>query len=273
MKINWFPGHMKKALDELKRELDKADVVIYVLDARAPMSCINPELDKLTNSKPVLFVLNKADLSDVDKLEQIVESLKSKDSDCIYLNATESGAMGVINSRIKALCKSKIKRFEEKGIKPVLRAIVVGVPNCGKSTLVNNLCKKGKAVTGDKPGVTKGKQWFTIGQNVEVCDTPGTLYPDIENQEIAKTLAFIGSIKDEILDVVELANELLVRLNKLYPGVVKEKYKGATTLEEIARVRAFLLPGGGFDEERAAKSLLTDFRTGKLGSLLIEEKI
>ncbi len=271
MKINWFPGHMKKALDELKRELDKVDVVVYVLDARAPLSCINPEIDKLTNEKPVLFVLNKADLSDVDKLEGIVGSLSGKNKECIYLNATESGATGVINSKIKSLCKSKIKKFEERGIKPVLRAIVVGVPNCGKSTLVNNLCKKGKAITGDKPGVTKGKQWFTIGQNVEICDTPGTLYPDIENQEVAKTLAFIGSIKDEVLDVVELAKQLLVRLDKLYPGVVEERFKGAKTLEEIARVRAFLLPGGGFDEERAAKSLLADFRSGKLGSLLIEE--
>ena len=271
MKINWFPGHMKKALDELKKELSKVDVIIYVLDARAPKSCINPELDKLASSRPVLFVLNKVDLSDLDKLEKVAKSLTAKDRDCIYLNATESGAASIVNSKIKSLCKSKIKKFEEKGIKPTLRAMVVGVPNCGKSTLVNNLCKKGKATTGDRPGVTKSKQWFVIGQNVEVCDTPGTLYPNLEDQEVAKTLAFIGSIKDEVLDVTELARELLLRLAKLYPGVVEERYKGASSLEEIARVRAFLLSGGGFDEERAASALLSDFRSGKLGSLLIED--
>ncbi len=271
MKINWFPGHMKKALDELKKEIEKVDVVIYVLDARAPKSSINPEIDKLAESRPILFVLNKVDLSDIEKLEKFVPILKSERSDFIYLNSTESGAGSIINSKIRLLCKNKIKKHEEKGIKPTLRAIVVGIPNCGKSTLVNNLCKKAKAVTGNKPGVTKSQQWFSIGSNIEICDTPGTLYPNLENQEIAKTLAFIGSIKDEVVFDIELANQLLERIEKIYPGIISRHYKGASTLEEIARVRAFLSQGGGFDEERAARALFNDFRTGKLGQLLIED--
>ncbi len=271
MKINWFPGHMKKALNQLEAELVKVDVIIYVLDARAPKSCLNPELDRLASSRPVLFVLNKVDLTDIDRLERLAKDFKGEGRDFVYMKATESGAGSIICSKIKALCKQKVKRFEEKNIKPVLRALVVGVPNCGKSTLVNNLCKKAKAITGDRPGVTKGKQWFAIGQNVEVCDTPGTLYPNLADQEVAKSLAFIGSIKDEITDEVELAKEFISRLEKIYPGVLSERYRGATNLEEIARVRAFLLPGGGFDEERAAKTVLQDFRSGKLGKLLIEE--
>ena len=271
VKINWFPGHMKKTLDELKKDLEKADAIIYVLDARAPKSCINPELDKLTQNKPILFVLNKIDLSDVERLEKVVSNFKGEGKDFVYLNATESGATNIICNKIKSLCKQKVKKFEEKGIKPVLRVLVVGVPNCGKSTLVNNLCKKAKAVTGDRPGVTKNKQWFSIGNNIEVCDTPGTLYPNLANQEVAKTLAFIGSIKDEIVDEVDLAREFLIRLKKLYPNVLETRYKNASNLEEIAKVRAFLATGGDLDLERTAKAVLTDFRSGKLGSLLIEE--
>lgn len=271
MKINWFPGHMKKTLDELKKDLEKTDAIIYVLDARAPKSCINPELDKLAQKRPILFVLNKIDLTDVERLERIVGNFKGEGKDFVYLNATESGAISIVCNKIKTLCKPKMKKFEEKGIKPVLRVLVVGVPNCGKSTLVNNLCKKAKAVTGDRPGVTKSKQWFSIGNNIEICDTPGTLYPNLSNQDIAKTLAFIGSIKDEIIDEVDLAREFLIRLKKLYPGVVEARYKNASELEEIARVRTFLTTGGELDLERTAKAVLTDFRSGKLGALLIEE--
>lgn len=271
MKINWFPGHMKKALAGMREELNKSDVVIYVLDARAPKSCINPELNKLTNFKPTLFILNKVDLSDLNRLEKIKNDFLGEGFDYLFLNSTQSGNGKIVCSKIKKLCKKKLIKFQANGINPTLRAIVIGVPNCGKSTFVNNLCKKAKAVTGNRPGVTKGKQWFKIGDGVEICDTPGTLYPNLENQEIAKSLAFIGSIKDEVLDEVEVAKELLKRLEKLYPGVVAERYKQALNLEDIAKVRGFLLSGGELDVLRSARTVLADFRNGRLGNLMIED--
>lgn len=270
MKINWFPGHMKKALDEMRNELSKADVIVYVLDSRAPKSCLNPELSRLTNGKPILYILNKIDLTDFDRLEKMQNDFKGEKIDCMLVNSTQSGLGSAVCAKIKQLCRDKIKKFQDKGIGVTVRALVVGVPNCGKSTLVNNLCKKAKAVTGDRPGVTKGKQWFKIGNGVEICDTPGTLYPDLNDQEKAKSLAFIGSIRDEILDEVELGNEFIARLEKLYPGRIAERYKTAGSLEEICRVRAFLLPGGEFDISRAAKAVISDFRSGKLGKIMIE---
>lgn len=271
MKINWFPGHMKKALDEMRAELNKADAVVYVLDSRAPKSCLNPELSRLTNGKPILYILNKIDLTDFARLESIKNTFKGDGFDYLMLNSTQSGSAKDVCTKIRSLCSAKVKKFESKGIGVTLRAIVVGVPNCGKSTLVNNLCKKAKAVTGDRPGVTKGKQWFKIGTGVEICDTPGTLYPNLSNQEIAKTLAFIGSIRDEILDEVEVATELLARIEKLYPTAIETRFKGAKTLEEICRIRAYLLSGGEFDISRAAKAVISEFRSGKLGKLMIEE--
>lgn len=261
---------MKKALDEMRAELNKADVVIYVLDARAPKSCLNPSLSRLTNGKPILYILNKIDLTDTSRLEKIKRSFKGENCDYLTLNSTQSGSAKEVCSRIRSLCSAKVKKFESKGIGVTLRAIVVGVPNCGKSTLVNNLCKKAKAVTGDRPGVTKGKQWFKIGAGVEICDTPGTLYPNLSDQEIAKSLAFIGSIRDEILDEIEVATELIARLEKLYPNAVSDRFKGAKNLEEICRARAYLLGGGELDYSRGAKALLSEFRSGKLGKLMIE---
>ena len=264
---------MKKALDEMRVELAKADIILYVLDSRAPKSCLNPELTKIAEGKPVLYVLNKIDLTDFNRLEAMKESFKGPNTDYIELNSKQSGFGTVVCSKIKSLCREKIKKYHDKGINITIRAMIVGVPNCGKSTLVNNLCKKAKAVTGDKPGVTKGKQWYRIGSGVEVCDTPGTLYPDLKDQEKAKSLAFIGSIRDEIFDEVEIANELLKRVEALYPGTIAEKYKQSSSLEEICKIRAYLLPGGELDISRAAKALISDFRSGKLGKIMIEGKM
>lgn len=271
MNINWFPGHMKKALDNMRIELAKVDAIIYVLDSRAPLSCINPELNKISGNKPVLFVFNKIDLADEKKLSKICEKFKSENSDYVKLNSTMSGAGKVITDKIKKLTKTKIEKYKAKGINIAIRAMVVGVPNSGKSTLVNNLCKKAKAVTGNRPGVTKGQQWFNIGEGVEICDTPGTLYPKLSDQEVAKSLAFIGSIKDDIIETHELANELIKRIEKLYPNLIEERYKGEKSLEGIARVRGFVLSGGELDIDRTALAILNDFRSGKIGRMTIEE--
>ncbi len=270
MKINWFPGHMKKALDIMRGELSKVDVVVYVLDARAPLSSINPRLNDISGGKPVLYVFNKIDLADLSKIEKIAPKFRGATFDYIKLNSTSSGSSKEILSKIKILAKEKIEKYAQRGVKMTIRAMIVGVPNSGKSTLTNNLCKKAKAVTGDRPGVTKSKQWFNIGDNVEICDTPGTLYPNLDDQEIAKKLAFVGSIKDDILDEVLLAEELLVFLQKSYPSLVENRYKGAKTLEEIATVRCFRLNKDELDLERCANAIINDFRSGKIGKITLD---
>ncbi len=271
MKINWFPGHMKKALDLMNEELKKVDVILYVLDSRAPKSCINPSFNHLISTKPVLYIFNKFDLCEKSKVEKFSSKFKGQMSDFLFLNSTQSGAKNTIIQKINALCKDKFGKFEKNGIKTVLRAMVIGVPNSGKSTLVNNLCQKAKAVTGNKAGVTKGKQWFRLAEGIEICDTPGTLYPNLENQETAKSLAFIGSIKEEILIETELAEELIKRLKKLYPNEFETRYKGANTLDEIGQKRGYFIGKGEVDLERTARAIIQDFKDGRLGKMTIEE--
>lgn len=269
MKINWFPGHMTKALAEIKKLLANVDVVVYVLDARAPLSCINPSLSNISQNKPILYVLNKIDLADKTRIAQIKKILKEK-SEVVEIDSTQSGASKVIRQKINLLAKEKIEKFSAKGVKITIRAVIVGVPNCGKSTLVNNLCGKAKTVTGNKPGVTKGTMWLNIGDNVEICDTPGTLYPNLADQTIAKKLAFLGSIKDEVLDTTELATELLLMLKNKYPNLVQERYKNCQNLAEIASLRGFVLGKGQLDVDRAAIALLDDFRKGRIGNITLD---
>ena len=279
MKINWFPGHMTKALRELKVEVKNVDVIIYVLDARAPLASLNPELDKISDKKPILFVLNKFDLADNSKIDKLLKDNVLKDkyenSSVIKLNATSSGAINIVFNEIKKLCKEKIEKNISKGINFFLRAMVVGVPNSGKSTLVNNLCGKTKALTGNKAGVTRGKQWVTVGTNFQILDTPGTLYPNLENQSVARKLAYIGSIRDEILDKNELACDFISDIRKQYPQAIAKRYNideeglPYEVLEKIAMARKLLLKGGEVDYDRASIVLIDDFRKGKLGNITL----
>ncbi len=270
-KINWFPGHMTKALKEIKRLLVNIDVVCYVLDSRAPISCINPTLNKLTQNKPVLYVFNKTDMADEKRVKILAQNYKSENSDFYLLNSTMSGASKMIRQKINNLAKDKIEKFKNKGIKTVIRVIVVGVPNSGKSTLVNNLCGKAKAITGNRPGVTKQAQWIRIGDNIELCDTPGTLYPNLENQEVAKKLLFIGSIKDEIIvDNEILAQELLKMIEEKYPGIAVKRYGEDLSLEAIAKKRGYLISKDEYDLERTANAVIDDFRKGRLGKITLD---
>lgn len=270
-KINWFPGHMTKALKEIKRLLVNIDVVCYVLDSRAPISCINPTLNKLTQNKPVLYVFNKTDMADEKRVKFLAQNYKSGNSDFYLLNSTMSGASKMIRQKINNLAKDKIEKFKNKGIKTVIRVIVVGVPNSGKSTLVNNLCGKAKAITGNRPGVTKQAQWIRIGDNIELCDTPGTLYPNLENQEVAKKLLFIGSIKDEIIvDNEILAQELLKMIEEKYPGIAVKRYGEDLSLEAIAKKRGYLISKDEYDLERTANAVIDDFRKGRLGKITLD---
>lgn len=270
MKINWFPGHMKKALDLMKDEVKKVDVILYVLDSRAPKSCLNPAFNMILQERPILYIFNKFDLCDEKKVTEYAKQFKGQKSDYLFLNSTQSGAKNSIVQKINILCKDRFGKFEKNGIKTVLRAMVIGVPNSGKSTLVNNLCQKAKAVTGNKAGVTKTKQWFRLSEGIEICDTPGTLYPNLSNQEVAKSLAFIGSIKEEILLESEVAEELIKRLQKLYPNEFAERYKGVKTLEEIGEKRGYFLSKGEIDITRTSKAILQDFKSGKIGKMTIE---
>lgn len=270
MKINWFPGHMNKALKDMAEQLKKVDVVLYLLDARIPMSSLNPSLSKLAENKPTLYIFNKIDMADEQKVRELLPRFKGENSDYLLYNSTLSGNSGAIISKIKALASNKIAKYQAKGVKATIRTMVVGIPNCGKSTLVNNLSKKAKAVTGNKAGVTKRGLWLPIGDCIEVYDTPGTLYPNIENQEVAKRLAYVGSVRDEILDFGELAVELLKLLDKTYPNELSARYNGAKTLEDIAISRKYVLSGGEIDYDRTAKMIVDDFRKGRIGKLTLD---
>ena len=272
-KINWFPGHMKKALQEMQAEVKNVDAVIYVLDARAPKACLNPSFVKIVGNKPILYVLNKSDLADEAKIQTFSKTLITENSKVLILNSTMSGAVGKVSSALNELCKNQIERFKKKGVNYFVRAMVIGVPNSGKSTLVNNLCGSARAITGNKPGVTKGKQWVKLSNNIEILDTPGTLWPNLEVEETALELAYIGSIKDDVLQIEELALSLIEKLAKLYPKFLEEKYsisiKNAPLemMEEIAEKRKYLLRGGDIDYERTAKAILDDFRKCRIGKI------
>ena len=280
MKINWFPGHMTKALRTMEKEIKNIDVVVYVLDSRAPTACLNPEFDKLIKDKPVLLILNKIDMADKDKIlkekvEDIIKSHFKNKTEILFLNSTASGALKFVLQKINILCEEKIQRNLSKNINSFIRAMVVGVPNCGKSTLVNNLCGKGKAITGNKPGVTKGKQWVAISKNIQILDTPGTLYPNLENEIFARYLAYIGSIRDEVLDVNELACDFIKDIEIQYPNVLNLRYQIELDglcfekLEQIAIKKNFLLKGGDVDFDRACYMVLDDFRKNRLGNITL----
>lgn len=275
-KINWFPGHMQKALRMMEAEAKNVDALIYVLDSRAPFACLNPEFVRIIGSKPILYVLNKIDLADEKKIKEIKTKLPGENKLVIELNSTASGAIGLVTSSLNALCKATIEKYKNKGVNFFVRAMVLGVPNCGKSTLVNNLCGSKKAITGNKPGVTKGKQWVKLSNNIEILDTPGTLWPNLIDEAEARKLAFIGSIKDDVVEVEQLSLFLLEALLKTYPKELEERFsvqvENKTPLEimeEIAERRKYVVRGGEIDYERTAKAILDDFRKGRIGKITL----
>ena len=278
MKINWFPGHMKSALDTMSKELKNVDLIIYVLDSRAPFSCLNPSFDKIASKRPVIYVLSKCDLSDDAKSDYYQKYFNEKEnSACVKVNSTISGSAKIIKTLMKTMLTKKADWNKRKGLNIPFRAMVIGVPNSGKSTLINNLASKGKAITGDKPGVTRGKQWVAIDDNINLLDTPGTLWPDIENEEVGTKLAYIGSIKNEILDIASLGLEFVGDMIKLDPKILENRYnveiQNKTKLqifEEICKKRGFISRGGEVDYERGAIGILDDFKKGRLGKITLD---
>ncbi len=270
MKINWFPGHMHKALLDIKSKMNICDVVIYVLDARIPISSFNPKLDEIAKDKKILYILNKSDLADDRKTALAEQKLAEHDKKVLKLVSTKSIVEKEIVASIMSLCGEKIRKYKAKGVVANIRAIVIGIPNSGKSTIVNNLCRKVKVEVGDRAGVTKQGKWLKVNSMIEIYDTPGTLYPNLEDQRIAKKLAIVGSIKDDILDEVFLANELIHILQSSYQELFNTRYTGCMCLDDIARLRGYKVAGGGLDLERTASAVLDDFRKGRIGKITLD---
>ena len=277
MHFQWYPGHMTKAKRMMQENIKLIDLVIELVDARLPLSSRNPDIDELGKNKARLILLNKSDLAEEKWNDAWAEYFKAKGYSVVKVNSKKGGGIKSIHGVIQEACKEKIERDRKRGIlnRPV-RAMVVGIPNVGKSTFINSLAGKAAAKTGNKPGVTKGKQWIRLNKNVELLDTPGILWPKFEDQAVGLKLAFIGSIKDEILNTEELAAELISFMNKKYPGVLEEKYNISfhedpyAMLHSVAESRHCLVRGNELDTEKAAVLLLDDFRNGRLGRLTVE---
>ena len=277
MHFQWYPGHMTKAKRMMQEDIKLIDLVIELVDARIPMSSRNPDIDELGKNKARLILLNKSDLAEDRQNDAWAAFFKEKGYSVVKVNSKKGGGIKSIHAVIQEACKEKIERDRKRGIlnRPV-RAMVVGIPNVGKSTFINALAGKACAKTGNKPGVTKGKQWIRLNKNVELLDTPGILWPKFEDQTVGLRLAFIGSIKDEILNTEELAAEMIQFMKKYYRGVLAEKYAIIESddpyqcLTDIAKSRHCLLRGNELDIAKAAILLVDDFRGGRLGRITLE---
>lgn len=277
MNVQWYPGHMTKAKRQMQEDLKLIDLIIELVDARVPMSSRNPDIDKLGQNKSRLILLNKADLADERQNEAWKEFFQSKGFHVVKVDSRNGSGMKAIQNVIQEACKEKIERDRRRGIKNrPIRAMVAGIPNVGKSTFINTFAGKACAKTGNRPGVTKGKQWIRLNKNVELLDTPGILWPKFEDQEVGIRLAYVGSIKDDILNMEELALYLIGYLKERYPGVLQKRYETDEAgelleiLQGIARARGCLKKGEELDYAKASGLFFDDFRGGKLGRITLE---
>ncbi len=278
MNYGWYPGHMTKAVRMMKEEISLVDLVIELLDARAPLSSRNPDIDELGKNKFRLVILNKSDLADKGVTDLWKTYFKSKGITVVTMDARNRSAAKSIEASVKEVCKEKIERDRKRGIKnrPV-RAMVCGIPNVGKSTFINSFVGRTTAKTGNKPGVTKGKQWIRLSDSIELLDTPGILWPKFEDQTVGMKLAMLGTINDNILDISELALSLIDYLKKEYKGSLKARYdideelEKIKNLEDIALNRKALKKGEEPDLEKGASYLIDDFRSGRLGKITLEK--
>ena len=277
--IQWFPGHMAKTLRLMETEIRNVDCVLQILDARIPLSSLNPEIERITSGKPHLYIMNKADLADPDITAQWLAYFKSAGAGCLPMNSKQSGKAGAVKGPIEKELSALMERRRKKGmIGARIRVMVVGIPNVGKSTFINTFAGSARAKAADRPGVTKGKQWVST-EKFDLLDMPGVLWKKFDSKTIASNLAFIGSIKDDILDVEELAMNLLDEVRRNYPDLVAQRYKlDAETLalppyelmEAIGRKRGLLVRGGEVNTERCAVMLVDEFRACKWGRISLE---
>ncbi len=278
MNIQWFPGHMTKTKRAIIEDIKLVDVVVELLDARIPLASRNPDIDTLVSNKPRVTVLNKSDLADPSVTARWVQYFENKGIKAIVIDSISGKGLPEVLSSVREALTDKIKANEEKGISKSIRMMIVGVPNVGKSSFINKISKKASTKTGDKPGVTRGKQWIRLGNGYELLDTPGILWPKFEDQSIGIKLACTGAIKDEIVDPEELACMLIGILRKTYETELCSRYKlcdidglmDYEILEQIGKNRGFLRAGGVIDTERAAKILLDEYRSSTLGRISLE---
>lgn len=277
MQLQWYPGHMTKAKRMMQENIKLIDLVIELIDARIPLSSRNPDIDELGKQKSRVILLNKADLASEKYNEAWKKYFEESGYFVVKLDSRQKNGMKNVYGMIEKACQEKIERDRKRGIlnRPV-RAMVVGIPNVGKSTFINTLAGKACTKTGNRPGVTKGKQWIRLNKKVELLDTPGILWPKFDDSKVGRNLAFIGSMNDEIINLQELAAELLQLLSEYYPDVLPERYEISETekpyemLEEIGRQRHCLKKEGQIDTQKAAGILLEEFRSGKLGKITLE---
>ena len=277
MNVQWYPGHMTKAKRQMQEDVKLIELIIELVDARVPLSSRNPDIDEIGKNKARLILLNKADLADEAQNEAWKAYFQEKGFYVVKVDSRNGAGMKLVQNVIQEACKEKTERDRKRGIKNrPIRAMVAGIPNVGKSTFINTFAGKACAKTGNKPGVTKGKQWIRLNKNVELLDTPGILWPKFEDQEVGKRLAFIGSVKDDILNMEELALELISYLCKNYPGALEKRYNIAEEglpveiLGEIAKVRGCLKKGEELDYTKATGILFEEFRSGKIGRITLE---
>ena len=277
MNYQWYPGHMTKARRMMQEDIKLIDLVIELVDARVPLSSRNPDIDEMGKGRARLILLNKSDLADEKSNEAWMRFFEKKGFFVLKVNSRSGMGLKAINGVVQEACREKLERDRRRGIKnrPV-RAMVVGIPNVGKSTFINSYAGRACAKTGNKPGVTKGKQWIRLNKGLELLDTPGILWPKFEDQDVGMRLAMIGSIRDEILNTDELALCLIRFLKNSYPGRLSERYvceeeqEPLAVYEEIARNRGCIQRGQELDYGKAGAMVIDDFRNGKLGRITLE---
>ena len=279
MTVQWFPGHMAKTRRLIKESLPLVDAVCEIVDARLPESSRNPEIDEIVGQKPRIILLNKCDLADDEATAGRIRDFASQGITALPVDCRSGKGLQKFQSSVREVLRDKIQANIDRGMGgKTLRVMVVGIPNTGKSSFINRMAGKNRAKVADKPGVTRGNQWFSIGQGIELLDTPGVLWPKFEDPEVGFKLSFIGSVKDEILDIQEIAVRLLRFMQERYPANLAERYKiedfenlePYELLELIAKKRGFLLRGGEYDTERCAVMLLDEFREGRLGKITLD---
>ncbi len=282
MNIQWYPGHMTKAKRAMKEDIKLIDLIIELVDARVPFSSRNPDIDEMGRQKARMILLNKADLASDKGNEAWTAYFRDRGVEAVKVDSRSRAGLKQIQAAVLNACREKTERDRKRGIlnRPV-RAMVVGIPNVGKSTFINSYAGKACAKTGNRPGVTRGNQWIRLNKSLELLDTPGILWPRFESREVGLHLALIGSINDEILDREELAAELIMLLSEKYPGILQERYgeeiqesrdvsQAAAALQDIAAARGCVGKGGQYDLKKAANLLLDDYRSGRLGRITLE---
>ena len=274
--LQWFPGHMTAAMRMMEENVKLVDGIMMILDARAPLASMNEKLNKLFSNKKILYVINKCDLISQSDAKRIISALKAQGKRAVAVSAMDKKAVDLLYNEMFSLFSEKLQKNKEKGLFRPLRFMVAGIPNTGKSTIINALCGGKKTVTGNKAGVTKGKQWVRL-KEFELLDTPGTMPPAFENQTYAKHLAYIGSMNDANIDFGDLAYEFIKELKEKYPEMLKTKYslndldkEDIEIFNDICVRRGFLMRGGEYDYSRCAVAVIDDFRKGRIGKILLD---